>query len=273
MEKDSQFKELAQKVEELERYIQNQKTFGAQMRVDLDSVSQDSFTREFTPKFIAQLQDQIFNAAWDNYFYYYTAFESFDGWNVFLGSPTVGNSGLTIGATADQAAAAKYPGKGSPFSFDFESRFRTSIALDPGTTSSGLTLGLSIGGNVGSLITNTYGFRIEGSDIYGVTGDGTTSSKVKIGALEPTQGSGLEFFPRTVEARFYPKNRVDFYMSDVGSDTLKFVGKLSRNLPTGSINTSGGGWVSLHIKSDAGTKTAYVNFVEYIQRRTGTINV
>jgi hypothetical protein len=273
MENDSQFKELQRRVEQLERDAKHTKTYGSQIRVDLDSVSRDSFNREFTPKFIADLQEQIYNAAWDNYFYYYTPFESFDGWNVFLGAPTVGTAGLTLSATADQTAAAKYPGVGSPFSFDFESRFRTALALDSGTTPDGLTLGLSIGGNVSSVVTNNYGFLVEGNVIYGATGNGTNTSRVRLGTLDATQGNGLEFFPRIVEARFFPQSKVDFYMSEVGGETLRLLGTLRTTLPSGTITSGGGGWVSLHIKAASGTKTAYVNFVEYIQRRTGTINV
>jgi hypothetical protein len=62
-------------------------------------------------------------------------------------------------------------------------------------------------------------------------------------------------------------------MSEVGGETLRLLGTLRTTLPSGTITSGGGGWVSLHIKAASGTKTAYVNFVEYIQRRTGTINV
>lgn len=242
-------------------------TYGSQISTNLDIRSQDSFRSEFTPEFRRQLREEIFDVTWDSQFYYFNAFDSVEGWYVQLPGATVNTAGLNLFTNQDTTGAGKmlpFGGRTSPLSYDHPSRFRTMLALTVDTTIAGLTYSLAIGANWGMFMNSPhYGFRVEGNVIYGTTGNGTASSKVAVGSIDSAQGNGLEVLPRNVEARFYPQDRVEFYLSDILDDELKLVGTLKTTLPSGSIDT----WINFYLNSTSGPKGAYVNTVEYIQKK------
>ncbi len=213
------------------------------------------------------IEERIMDLVWNKYFYYFSTFESVDSWDVISDAVSqITSSGLlleTLATIDDRSNASKYVKFQNVMSFDEESRFRTLFYLDVNTTAADIDYSMSIGLGIPTPLQKNYGFRLEDNILYGICSDGTTESKVAILTTNAAQGGGSEAFVYLIEARFYPGNKVDFYISGSGDATLVHKGTLTTNLPTGangSIN------FDLYTRA-ATTKKAFIDFCEYIQIR------
>lgn len=219
---------------------------------------------------------------WDQYFYWFTFFESLDG---YAGAGDVVSNTtrlfLRTSAVEDNVAwAQKISVYQNVLTFDLESRFRTSFDFANVLGAGVLT---DIKGYVGTGYSRTgatdfftdglaggshYGFYLEDDNLYGITSDGVTHSTLLL--LEGMTNYDLRF----VEARHFPGNKVTFYMSE-GTDAinpnnqivpLREFGSISTTLPTG-FRASIMNVAVQNNDSAGGTREMDVGFWEFAQRR------
>lgn len=251
-----QVKNLTSTVKSLETAVKEMQRAPVLDR-NLDNSSKDILQQE--------VGKRIIDIVWNEYFYFFSAFESAEGWDVVSEAVVDVDSGgleLKTTAIADNRSNAV---KSLPFvaDFDNESRFRTVFYLDVDTAASNIDYSMSVGSGIPTPHSAHYGFRVEENILYGTCSNGTFESTIALMTLEPSQGNGVEAFTYIVEARFYPDSRVDYYVSDVNDTKPKLKGSLSSNLPSGS-----GVSISYDLYTRTTTaKTAYVYFAEYIQKR------
>ena len=228
---------------------------------NLDNQSKDIIQQEISRRMI--------DIVWNEYFYYLSYFDAGTGWDVVSQAVVpVSASAMELKTTTvadNESIGYKDPFGQEVLSFDFPSRFRTNFTLAVDTTAANIRYWLGVG--AGAIVSNykRYGFRLENSTMYGVVADGTNETKVALFTTESSQGGGAEIFPRLLEARFYPGNRVDFYASDVGDEILKPITSISTTLPSGAMSD---GWLEFRLVTTTTTaKQAYVGFAEYIQQK------
>lgn len=251
-----QVKDLTSTVKNLEDVIRRIEKAPALDR-NLDNTSKDILGQEIGKK--------IIDIVWNQYFYYFSAFESAEGWDVTSDAAVDVDSGgldLLTTAVADNRANAV---KSLPFvaDFDNDSRFRTVFYLSVDTTASDIDYSMSVGSGIEFPRSASYGFRVEENVLYGIARDDSFETKIPLMTLEELQGNGLEAYTYIVEARFYAGNRVEYYVSEVNQTKPLLRGTITTTLPSGS---------GVSIAFDLYTRTttakqAYVYFVEYIQNR------
>jgi len=132
------------------------------------------------------------------------------------------------------------------YSFEKESRFRTQAFF---SSTSAQTIYLVIGSFSG----HSYGFKVSGSTLYGVS---QTSSSLQSTVNLNTTINTTDLYK--LDARFYPKSHVDFYVNDV------FKASVSVNLPS-TANTQL--WEAYIQTTDTTQKGVGIYFIDYIQRR------
>ena len=229
------------------------------------------------------ISDTILDIAWDKYFYYYTFFESLDGWD---GSATVSSvvTRLFLRTSTVQnniAYARKRALYQNVLSYEFESRFRTSFDVAYSLGSGSLTTvkayvgtGHSITGGTGDIFSDGlassshYGFYMDDSTLYGICSNGSNYSTIQLAT------GCTNFGLRVVEARHYPGTKVSFFMSDETSsifgDTdikiLKEVGSLSTTLPSG-VRTAVAQFAVKNTNGAAQDREMDVGFFEMAQVR------
>lgn len=218
---------------------------------------------------IGQIIDtKIIDIVWDKYFYFLSYFEASEGWDVTSASLVpVSSGGLTLQTTVDiddMSNATKNPKFQKVMSFDEESRFRTMFYLGINTTAENVDYSMTVGTGLTVPLLKCYGFRLEDNILYGVCCDGTNETKVAILTTDATQGDGVEVFVYLLEARFFPGQRCDFYVSAAASATLVQRATIRTTLPTGGTDAN----LSFNLVTrEAVAKQAFVGFVEYIQVR------
>lgn len=226
----------------------------------------DNQSKDITSQVIS---DRILDIVWNDYFYYYTGFESEDAWDVVSeASPAVTSGGLTLQTTNtnnNQSYGLRSLGAlgSKQITFDQESRFKTSLMFGVDSPSTNVDYSLSIGSGINTSVASHYGFRVESGSLKGISADGTTESEITLMSI--SGGDGMQVFPYLLEARYFPGKRIDFYVSDSGSDVLKLRGVKTTNLP--DIYDTGNISIDLFTRT-TDVKQAIVGFVEYIQRKT-----
>lgn len=229
------------------------------------------------------ISDSILDLTWNKYFYYYSFFESLDGWD---GSATVSSviTRLFLRTSTAQnniAYARKRALYQNVLSFALESRLRTSFDVAYSLGSGALTTveayigtGHSITGGTGDIFTDGlassshYGFYMVNDILYGITSDGSNYT------IKQLVSGCTNFGLRAVEARHYPGNKVSFYISDESSSvfgttdikTLVEVGSISTTLPTG-FRTSIAQFAVKNTNGSAQDREIDVGFLEVSQVR------
>lgn len=192
------------------------------------------------------IKNEFFELYWDSIFQYTTNAESLDGLTKSAGVGLLGGAfNLITTATGTNFQYLKRTfAPADVFNFSKESRFRIVMAADQIVTQNIL---ITIGSTG-----HFFGFDIEDDVIRGTTRDGTTT---KIVTLNKSINSTDLFL---LEARFFPKNRVDFYVNGVqyGSSTI--------NLPTTTSTTL---WECTITEQAALAKTMWLYSVEYLQKK------
>ncbi len=214
------------------------------------------------------IKDSIIDIHWDDYLYFHTFFESIDGWT---GGGTGGiqlpaGTGITLQTgttTNDHSYIKKNPATYTALSFTQESRFRSNFIMQD-IVDQKMSIGIGDNGESPFVITASsphYGFRLEESILYAVSGNGTSETAIATGV---TITAGLAY---QVEARFLPGYRVDYYVSD--GDGSKMISRCSidTNLPSGSM-VSPGPWIQIIVGTTTTDAVAVVfNSFEYIQKK------
>lgn len=207
--------------------------------------------------------DQILDLTWNRFFYYYTPFESLDGWDAAgTGTSSVGDGGITLttGTSSNNAVSIdKAPLNDSTLSFDKDSRFRTTATITNTTNTQDL---LTIGDPQVGAGKAYYGFAMVNGVLYGICGNGVSTSSVM---LENVVG------PQVVqmEARLIARTRVDFYATTSSTSTQPvLLGSLTTTLPTGKVIANGAFWFFVQCETlNASAKQLSINSLEYIQLR------
>ena len=207
------------------------------------------------------ISDQIIDIVWKRYFYFSTFFESITGWYpTGTGTSTLDDTGITLttGAVSSNSVTIdKAPLNDSRLSFDKDSRFRTTATFSNNTN-------ISVSCGVGNVISGKpcYGFLAVNGVLYGYTGNGTNTTQVKLETLSAVQIVQLE-------ARYYSRNRVDFYATTTQSPTtVVLLGSIITTLPTGTMITAGQFWLNMTVvTTTTAPRSITINSMEYIQQR------
>lgn len=276
--------ELREKIDELEDKILKQTLATASLADSIQEVIKNQFelTRfidaESKVEFNILMQEQIKDVVLKDFFYYFTFFESVDGWanqgatvSVASNRLYVDPSGTTTGYAKKKAIlqnALTYDNTSS-----FGTSFQISSALYDGdlitNTKAYFGTGHAITGGSNNLLDDGldagthYGFYLEDDILYGVTSNGSKETKTKL-------ISGIKFGESlSLRATFFPRDRVDFYASEpesgVNVSTAQIMGSASSNLPTGIRNGIG----EFSIQDTTGTTGQAMNigYCEILQER------
>ncbi len=225
-----------------------------QLKKPLDIISQ---------KLIAQVVDRevrnvIFNTVWDDYFYYSTFIESVDRYDQSTGvggSIVVNANGLNLDVDTSDTDHAQVTldildvvSSADILKFDKETRFRTQLKIDDVSE-----VDFTIGG-VGSVIDGIE-FQIDDGVIKGTTISNSSVTNITLGSVADDTYVKLEY-------RYLPSNKVDFYVDDVISGTIR------DNLPRISIGTDSIFGASIEKNAaSAATRTAFVMFYDLMQKK------
>lgn len=211
------------------------------------------------------IDDELFEMQWRASVHYLSFFESLDALTqTVTGASTIAYSGgkdaviLTTGAVAtNYAQITKTASRQGLITFSQDSRFRTAFDTSIGGGSlSNATIYMVIGDTTGEY----YGFKITGGSLYGVTKrTGVAEATATLQAY--TEASAI----LNIEARYYANARVDFFVNSVQVGSISNSSSLV--LPTVSTTTNSALLDFKITTSDAFTKSLYVSFFEYFQRR------
>mgnify|MGYP001612343175 CR=1 FL=1 len=216
----------------------------------LDNASKDIIKQIVT--------ESLFDIFWQKLTHFITFFESLDGYDVNVsggGAAAVGAASLQIDTAATNGNVAevlKTPDAQGLLSFGFRSSFRTTASV---STSGGSLANTTAYYCIGEVGNENYGFKWASGNLLGFTSTGGTETTK---TLVTTFGNATLY---NLEARFFPTNRVDFYVNG----TLKATS--TSNLPTTA------NFALVHMKITAGEnngKTLLTSFFEYIQERNLT---
>jgi len=210
------------------------------------------------------LKDKIFDLNWENYFYYQSFFESLDGWNLIdTGSSSVSRLGVALqtGTTINnESSIDKEPVYQNVLSFDEESIFSSAFFV----TSVSQTEGFIGIGEVNNGATGShYGFFIDDDKLYGSCADGTTQTTLELFTIStnhPTSVDPIYF----VEARFFPGEKIEFYVKVNYDSEFVLQGTISTNIPTGAMFE----WLGARVKTtDTNASELRFGHMEYVQKR------
>lgn len=207
----------------------------------LDSDSKKILTQLIGVNFL----DLLFN----NIYYYNTWFDAVDGMEKSGQSFTA--AGQLILETAGTGTNQAYVTKVNPVilnALDFTQPSRLRVSIQPRhTTNQNLKM------VVGDHNTQAYGFEIEDATLRGFAHNATTGTTKNI--LTITANTNY-----TMEARFFPGERIDFFVDSVD------YGSITTNLPT-DINTAEILWSISITEQEASLKGVELGQLEYIQTR------
>lgn len=177
--------------------------------------------------------DIVFNAMWDNIVRFTTFFESLDGY----GNTNVAFSGedllFSVPATLGQYSEIDKTPSVQPFlSFNARQFFRTTIRIGSAPTLTALkgkiVVGSATADGAGDYVTNLkcYGFKIDGTSLYGVTGDGTAETTLLLGTIAVDSLYNLT-------AKLFPgEHKVIFYIDGIEK------GNIQTRIPVSSATTA-----------------------------------
>lgn len=206
------------------------------------------------------VSDRILDIVWNDYYYYSTFFESIDGYGQTVGgtgsvSITENQIEVATGATSGSSAILqKYPTQQNVLRWDRESRFRSDLSLFDDDAQE---VRLSIGDSSNGVQDSHYGFWVDDATLKGTSSLNTTVESVTLKTLAASTVYSLE-------ARYFPGSRVDFYV-----DGLK-LGSVTNQaaLPSAETTKTFLPFFTFYIENqEAVGKKARCSWFEYIQRR------
>ena len=216
------------------------------------------------------ISNEIMDVVWNDYFYYYTAFEAIDGFDTTLGGTggaTIDPDGLYLDTGATSGGSSTIQKSPNPnlsavieifnsLSINKVQKFRTSFGLNSTTSQ---TVYMLRGASIGSGYPY-YGFKVINSSLCSVSRDNGTDGETT--AFLATLVNSTAYL---VEAHYFPQQRIDFYLRDNGTNELQFKGSLTSGLPK-STNQNDNSMFEYFISSQAnGNKAVGISYFEYIQ--------
>ena len=243
--------ELEQKVDELSRKIDEQSVV---IRDEIEELKNKKPIDRYLDNQSKSIIEDIINVRFvdilfDNIYYYNSWFDSIDGMESTGHSYSA--AGLSILGTAGTGVDEAFVAKTNPvilnaMDFTKESRFRVSI--QPRATTN-----QNIKAVVGDYNTEAYGFEIEDATLKGFTHDDSSGTTKDILTISANNNY-------TMEARFFPGERVDFVVNDVNYVSI------TATLPS-DINAAEILWSVAITEQEAVVKELELGGVEYIQSR------
>lgn len=211
------------------------------------------------------VEDRLFDNQWRSSVHYLSFFESLDGMtSTVTGAGTVAYGGgkdvvaLTTGAVStNYSQLTKTASRQGLVTFAQDSRFRTAFDTAKGGGSfNNTTVYMVIGDTTGEY----YGFKITSGNLYGVTKrTGVTEATFALQAYDETAAI------LNIEARYFADARVDFFVNSVQLGSI--ANSTTLVLPTVSTSPNSAIIDFKITTSEAFTKTLYVSFFEYFQKR------
>jgi len=179
--------------------------------------------------------------------YFYSAFESFTGWNL----NTAGISGSNLNARVSTGAVINTKRvlgfDGVSVITDFSKNSEFSVGVVAPITNA--TINLNIGGDDNGAGESYYGFRISNGSVSTIYSNGVTEFQQ---AIEGVSADVLNVY----KVVFTAKSKIDFYVNGILKDTQTF------SLPTGTMDAV----VYITIKNTvAADKVLNVAFVAFAQ--------
>ena len=204
------------------------------------------------------VNERILDIVWNDYFYYSTFIESIDRYYQYMnagGNIIVNSNGLNLENDTSSTAIANVSldildivSDADILKFSKETRFRTKLKID---NVSSVDLYISGPGSTNDVVA----FNITSGTIKGETTSNALTTSINLGTLANDTYVSLEY-------RYYPGNRADFYVNGV----LK--GTSTSNLPRQSIGTSNVFYADLSKTATTSTsRTAYIMFFDVIQKK------
>lgn len=273
---------LTMKVEELSRSLselkEEVKKGGKKMIDDYSFQEKDALAEV--------VGDSIIDIVWNKMFHFFTFFESLDGWS--LSDSSSGSvSGAFAGGVQLRTDASggtetfiiKNPSYQNVLTFDRPSRFRTAFYVASGAGAVGgeeadnelayIGHGNGYTASAGGLDpqTSQYGFVAIDNILYGITGDGKSMTKTIL-------KKNFNYYDLyEVEARYFPGERVDFYVSDpvptLGVIPSEFKAKFITSITTTLPNKKEVPSLMRYqiVTADSAYREMMFTFFEYIQNK------
>jgi hypothetical protein len=238
----------------------------------------NDFERSVSDALDRLLPEKIFNSIWDDFFYYFTNFDSMEGStgdNTFenTGSVAITLDGWEVATAADVTAAsfmqkAQIPtlggggvGLNKNLSWGQRQRFRANFSFADTTDANSpkFTAYLVRGATPQSSFNHPYfGFKIVNTSLYGVTNGGSEST-----ILLATLSNATAYI---VEARYFPGEKIVFLVMNNTTRQMEEKGVLATNLP-GVTNANTETFYGMEItRTDNHTVQLLGSFFEYIQQ-------
>lgn len=194
------------------------------------------------------IEDLVFDTVWKKMFHYITFFEGLQGFNV-LGNISVDGSQLLFvagGKDSPVAEITKTPSWQGLVTFSQRERFRTAFTM---TTTNNTEAYISVGRHD----SQSYGFKIVNTNIYGYVNDGKRETLVFLQKISSeTYG---------IEARYKPNEIVVFYVNSLEK------GEIVKGLPS-ALAVPNYTLMDISFRTtDTFQKSFQVSFFEYLQTR------
>jgi len=203
--------------------------------------------------------DLISTNLWRRMFIWATFFESLDG---FFKDPaanvTLTHNDIRI-ITGDVAGnitrVMKQPAWQGVITFYKRNSFRTTFTL---TSVSNVEVWLTVGNS--EITSPHYGFKVVNNVLKGFTGDSSSETYVDLQTITTGQ-------VYNVEARYYPNEKVLFFVNPIGKLYTQPTGIITTTLPPAKAEVNNT-LMDIRIKTnDAVNKTIQLSFWQYIQSR------
>lgn len=218
-----------------------------------------------------ELPGMMMNVAWENYFYYFTFYESLKSATVAdgrWGSAVTGSAAVTVnagmelatGATISSVARVEMEVSGMPsattiFRWDKRQRFRANMQIDNLANVTAYFICGQLSNDI------YYGFKMVGTSLKGVTKN--EGSEVTINLLTAEGDTNYKLEARLMPKRGSRPSQIFFYVDD----TLRGTITQDADIPSGTYTT---GTAFFNIQITNGTafpRTLYSDFLEYMQER------
>ncbi len=254
---------LQEQIVDLYARIQSTPITPPVLQYPLDTQSQNSISQSMD----TLLPEKVMSAEWKKLFHYFTNFDYIGTGTAFsitttgTGSVLAGTGEIVIstGATvSSQAEIARSFQRQGLVTYSQPSFMRTALHIDTNTNQ---TIYLLAGNQA---VANYYGFKVVGGTLYGVSKDGTTESTVPLLTLST---SPLYY---NIEARYYPRTRVDFFVDDpttTPATKISLKASKANNLPSPTLGNNVNLMDFSIINTEGVSKSMRVSFYEYIQSR------
>ena len=264
-----------------EERIKNLENQVSRLTSDIETINKELEKRKFTQlnypldfpskRIIEDLViDKVFDFTWNTHFYFSTIFESADGYDLIGGGAAgsgVNPDGLVLNTGAALNSSVSFNKTPSPsetgetlnlLSFKKPQRFKTNFAVNSTTNITAyITRGVNLGPNY-----PYYGFKIVNDSLMGVSKDNNTEGESTVPLMKISANTVY-----IGEVRYFPQDKIVFYILDSSTDQLKELGTLTKNLPKFSNQYNKAFFEYFVSTQDANNKMLTSSFFEYIQKR------